>query len=128
MDEGRRIKRLTGILQGQLLRGQPAQFVVDQRQELVGGVRIAVGYFDNSGQLQKQGSSLFSAPAGVAPQPASPNVHVVQGSIEQSNVSAVSEMARMVEITRTYEQISSLLQQENTERTTALEKLSAVPA
>jgi flagellar basal-body rod protein FlgF/flagellar basal-body rod protein FlgG len=55
-------------------------------------------------------------------------VRVVQGAIEQSNVSAVSEMARMVEITRTYEQISSLLQQQNSERTTALDKLSAVPA
>jgi hypothetical protein len=37
-------------------------------------------------------------------------------------------MARMVEITRTYEQISSILQQENTQRTAALDKLSAVPA
>ena len=55
-------------------------------------------------------------------------VRVVQGSIEQSNVSAVSEMSRMIEITRAYEQISILLQQENTERTTALDKLSAVPA
>ena len=40
----------------------------------------------------------------------------------------MSEMARMVEITRTYEQISSLLQQQNSERTTALDKLAAVPA
>jgi flagellar basal body rod protein FlgG len=43
-------------------------------------------------------------------------------------VSPVAEMARMVEITRTYEQISSILQQENTERATALDKLSAVQA
>jgi flagellar basal-body rod protein FlgF/flagellar basal-body rod protein FlgG len=55
-------------------------------------------------------------------------VRVVQGSVEQSNVSAVAEMARMVEITRTYEQIASVLQQENTERNSALDKLAAVPA
>jgi flagellar basal body rod protein FlgG len=43
-------------------------------------------------------------------------------------VSAVAEMSRLVEITRTYEQIASLLQQQNSERTTALDKLAAVPA
>jgi flagellar basal-body rod protein FlgF len=90
--------------------------------------QLQLARFANPEALQKQGSSLFQAPAGVTPQPASTGVRVVQGSIEQSNVSAVSEMARMIEITRTYEQIASVLQQENTERTTALDKLSAVPA
>lgn len=90
--------------------------------------QLQLARFANPEALQKQGSSLFSAPAGVTPQPAATGVRVVQGSIEQSNVSAVSEMARMIEITRTYEQIASVLQQENTERTTALDKLSAVPA
>jgi flagellar basal body rod protein FlgG len=89
---------------------------------------LQLAHFDNAAALQKQGSNLFSAPAGVTPQPASPKVRVVQGSIEQSNVSAVSEMARMVEITRAYQEIASILQQENAERTTALDKLSAVPA
>jgi flagellar basal-body rod protein FlgF/flagellar basal-body rod protein FlgG len=90
--------------------------------------QLQLATFADAGQLQKEGSSLFLAPAGVAPQPAPASVRVVQGAIEQSNVSAVSEMARMVEITRTYEQISSLLQQQNSERTTALDKLAAVPA
>ena len=90
--------------------------------------QLQLAQFANPGALQKEGSSLFSAPAGVAPQPAPQTVRVVQGAIEQSNVSPVAEMARMIEITRTYEQIASLLQQENTERTTALDKLSAVPA
>jgi flagellar basal-body rod protein FlgF len=90
--------------------------------------QLQLARFANPEALQKQGSSLFSAPTGVTPQPASTGVRVVQGSIEQSNVSAVSEMARMIEITRTYEQIASVLQQENTERATALDKLSAVPA
>jgi flagellar basal-body rod protein FlgF len=90
--------------------------------------QLQLAHFDNAGQLQKQGSSLFLAPPGVTPQPAPQTGRVVQGSIEQSNVNAVSEMSRMIEITRAYEQISILLQQENTERTTALDKLSAVPA
>jgi flagellar basal-body rod protein FlgF len=90
--------------------------------------QLQLAQFANAGALQKQGSSLFLAPAGVTPQPAPKGVRVVQGAIEQSNVNAVAEMARMVEITRTYEQIASVLQQQNAERTAALDKLSAVPA
>jgi flagellar basal-body rod protein FlgF len=90
--------------------------------------QLQLAQFADAGALQKQGSSLYTAPAGVAPQPAPQSVRIMQGAIEQSNVSAVTEMARMVEITRTYEQIASILQQENAERTAALDKLSAVPA
>ena len=42
VDQGRRLERLAGLLLGQLLRGQPAQLVVDQRQELLGGLRVAL--------------------------------------------------------------------------------------
>lgn len=90
--------------------------------------QLQIVSFADGTQLQKEGSSLFSAPAGAAPQPPQPGVRVVQGAIEQSNVNAVAEMARMIDITRTYEQIASLLQQQNTQRTSALDKLSAVPA
>jgi flagellar basal-body rod protein FlgF len=90
--------------------------------------QLQLAQFADNGALRKEGSSLFSAPPGVTPQPAPPSVRVVQGAIEQSNVSAVAEMARMVEITRTYEQIANILQQQNAQRTTALDKLSAVPA
>jgi flagellar basal-body rod protein FlgF len=90
--------------------------------------QLQIVSFGAGTQLQKEGSSLFSAPAGAAPQAPQPGVRVVQGAIEQSNVNAVAEMARMIDITRTYEQIASLLQQENSQRTSALDKLSAVPA
>jgi flagellar basal-body rod protein FlgF len=90
--------------------------------------KLQIVTFANTDQLQKEGSSLFSAPTGVNPGPASTNTRVVQGAIEQSNVSAVAEMARMIDITRTYTQISSILQQAANERTSALDKLSAVPA
>ena len=49
---------------------------------------------------------MFRAPDGAAPQPADTSVRVVQGAIEQSNVRAVIEMARMIELTRTYTQIA----------------------
>ncbi len=84
--------------------------------------------FDAVQQLQKDGSSLFAAPNGVTPQPAPQSVRVVQGSIEQSNVHSVIEMARMVEITRTYTQIAGLLQQQGDLQRTAIDKLAEVPA
>jgi len=90
--------------------------------------KLQIVTFANNDQLQKEGSSLFAAPNGVVSQPASANTKVVQGAIEQSNVSAVAEMARMIDITRTYTQISNILLQEANERTSALDKLSAVPA
>jgi flagellar basal-body rod protein FlgF len=82
--------------------------------------------FEQTGQLQKDGSSLFAAPNGMAPQPAQ-KVRVVQGTLEQSNVRPVVEMARMVEITRSYTQIASLLQQHSDMRRNAIDKLAEIP-
>ena len=42
MHQGRGLERLPRLLLGQLLRRQLAQLVVDQRQELLGGVRVAL--------------------------------------------------------------------------------------
>ena len=78
--------------------------------------------------LLKEGSSLFRAADGNAPQPADAKTRVVQGSIEQSNVNGVIEMARMMELTRTYTQIAGLLQQASEQRKNAIDKLAEVPA
>jgi flagellar basal-body rod protein FlgF/flagellar basal-body rod protein FlgG len=84
--------------------------------------------FEQPQSLLKDSSSSFRAPNGVAPQPAATNVRVVQGTIEQSNVQPVIEMARMIELTRTYTQIASMLQQVSEQRRSAIEKLAEVPA
>ncbi len=89
--------------------------------------RLRLVRFDRPQQLQKEGASLFTAPNGVAPLPA-PNARVVQGAIEQSNVRSVVEMARMVEVTRTYTQIAALLQAQSDMRRSAVDKLAEVPA
>ena len=82
--------------------------------------------FERPQQLQKEGGSLFRAPEGVLPQPAV-RAAVTQGFVEKSNVQAVTEMSRMIEVTRTYTQIATLLQQHSELRRTAIEKLAAVP-
>ncbi len=54
--------------------------------------------------------------------------HVIQGAIEQSNVKSVIEMTRMIEVTRHYTQMSSMLQQQHDMRRSSLSKLADVPA
>jgi flagellar basal-body rod protein FlgF len=83
--------------------------------------------FPDIQRLQKDGSSTFAAPADVPPQPAQ-FAHVIQGSLEQSNVRGVVEMARLIDVTRSYTRITSLLQQQNDIRKTAIERLAEVPA
>ena len=82
--------------------------------------------FDQPQRLQKDGTSAYAAPNGVQAQPAT-QVRIVQGNIEKSNVRSVVEMTRMVEVTRTYTQVASLLQQQSDMRRTAIEKLAEVP-
>jgi flagellar basal-body rod protein FlgF len=84
--------------------------------------------FDNVQRLQKDGTTLFSTPAGVGPQEAGTSSRVKQGAIEQSNVHSVIEMSRMIEVTRTYTQITAMMQQFSDLRRSAIEKLAEIPA
>lgn len=83
--------------------------------------------FDQPQRLQKDGTSTYMAPAGMAAQDAGADVRVNQGVIEKSNVNSVMEMTRMVEVTRTYTQIASMLQNQSDMRRSAIEKLAEVP-
>ena len=85
--------------------------------------------FENPQQLRKQGASSFAAPNGVQPVPVPEvNAHVVQGAIEKSNVRPVAEMSRMIELTRAYTEIATMLQQQNDLRKNSLQQLAEVPA
>jgi flagellar basal-body rod protein FlgF/flagellar basal-body rod protein FlgG len=89
--------------------------------------KIRLVSFENAQQLQKDGSSTFNVTKGAQPQPAL-NAGLAQGSIEKSNVRGVVEMSRMIEITRSYTQIASILQQQSDQNTQAIDKLADVPA
>ena len=85
--------------------------------------------FDSPQQLRKDGASTFAAPDGVQPTPLpDANAHVVQGSIEKSNVRPVVEMTRMIELTRAYTEVASILQQQGDLRKNAIQQLAEVPA
>ena len=78
--------------------------------------------------LQKDGGSTFAAPAGITPDPAPASTSVVQGSIEKSNVNGVAEMARLIEVTRSYTDIANILQEQSDQRRNALSQLSQTPS
>jgi flagellar basal-body rod protein FlgF len=89
--------------------------------------KIRLVSFERPQQLQKDGAGTFVAPNGIAPQPDAKST-LVQGAIEKSNVHGVLEMTRMIEVSRSYTQVATLLQQQGDLRRSAIEKLAEVPA
>lgn len=69
-----------------------------------------VGVFRPTGELQRDTDTRFTAAGGTE---AIENASVLQGALEQSNVSPVLEMARMIEVQRAYEAGQTLLEQEH---------------
>jgi flagellar basal-body rod protein FlgF len=82
--------------------------------------------FPDAQKLLKEGLNLYASGEG-SPQPDLKS-QVRQGFIEKSNVNAVAEMSRMIEVTRAYTQISALLQQQSDLHKTAIQQLADVPA
>jgi len=82
--------------------------------------------FADAQKMLKEGLNLYTAGEG-SPQPDTKSA-VRQGFIEKSNVNAVAEMSRMIEVTRAYSQIATLLQQQSDLHKTAIQQLADVPA
>ena len=82
--------------------------------------------FGDAQKLLKEGSNLYSAGTAAA----RPDItsRVRQGFVEKSNVNSVAEMSRMIEVTRTYTQIATLLQQQSDLHKSAIQQLADVPA
>ncbi len=89
--------------------------------------RLQLVSFDQPNRLQKDGGSTFVAPPGVNPGAPALGTRVVQGAIEKSNVNAVGEMTRMLQITQSYTDIANILQQQSEQRKNALSQLSQTP-
>jgi flagellar basal-body rod protein FlgF len=83
--------------------------------------------FAQAQRLHKEGSNLYSGADGATAAPDTTS-RVRQGFIEKSTVNSVLEMSRMIEVTRTYTQISAMLQQQSDLHKSALDKLAEVPA
>jgi len=87
--------------------------------------RLRVVTFDHEEALQPIGGNLYMANETPTP---SDESKVVQGSIEQSNVQAVSEMTRMIDVSRTYQQVTHLLELENDRQRQAIQRLGRFSA
>ena len=87
---------------------------------------LRVVSFANPNALQKQGSNLYAASN---PDDAQPDLTstVRQGYLEKSNVSVVSEMSHLIQVSRAYEQVANMLQHESSLHKTAINQLAAVP-
>jgi flagellar basal-body rod protein FlgF len=88
---------------------------------------LRVVSFTDAQRLLKEGYNLYSAGGAGAPQPDTRSV-VRQGFIEQSNVNAVAEMTHMLEVSRAYGAISTLMQQQAELQKNAIQQLAEVPA
>ncbi|MBX9828976.1 MAG: flagellar biosynthesis protein FlgF, partial [Xanthobacteraceae bacterium] len=89
--------------------------------------KLRIVRFDDMQQLRKDGASAFRAPEGLTPITIErPNV--IQGAIEKSNVRPVLAMSRMIEVTRAYTEVATILQQQGEMRKNSLQQLAEVPA
>jgi flagellar basal-body rod protein FlgF len=80
--------------------------------------------FAHPGALEKLGDNLWKATDEPA-QPAS-DLRVKQGFVESSNVNAVVEITQMIEISRTYQSVSRMIDQSDELRAASIDKLSRV--
>ncbi|WP_026362761.1 flagellar basal-body rod protein FlgF [Methylopila sp. M107] len=89
--------------------------------------RIRVARFSNLQDLKKDGGSLFSS-AATPDETANVRTRVLQGAVEKSNVKPIAEMSRLIEVTRAYESVTSMLSKTDELRRSSIERLAEVPA
>lgn len=95
-------------------------------QETIRG-RLQVVTFADPQQLQKDGSNLYLDPTGTNATPAT-DFKLTQGYVEKSNVNGVVEMSRLIEITRSYQEVANMLQQEGDLHKNAIQQLAQIPS
>jgi flagellar basal-body rod protein FlgF len=97
------------------------------RTDSIRGKLRTVSFADAQTML-KQGNNLFAAGDGAGAAQQDLKSTFRQGYVEKSNVNAVVEMSRMIEVMRTYTNIATLLQQQGDLHKTAINQLAEVPA
>jgi len=85
--------------------------------------RIGIFEFDNLQILKPEGNNLYSAPVPGRP---AVDTKMIQGSLEGSNVNAIQETTRMIEILRSYQSAMRMVQNEQERQVSAIQKLAKV--
>ncbi|MAO55693.1 MAG: flagellar basal-body rod protein FlgF [Rhodospirillaceae bacterium] len=72
--------------------------------------KLQIVRFDNPQDMQRTSGALFTSQ--LPPQPVQ-NADIIQGALEGSNVEPIMEMARMIELHRSYESAKSFIERED---------------
>jgi len=110
-----------------LIAGDGTISAVDTTGSKIDIGRVKPARFADEQSLLPIGDNLYVATT--QPEPDSdtaPQSTVVQGSIEQSNVQAVEEMTRMIDVARSYQMVARLIEKENQRQSDAIQRLGKV--
>ena len=88
--------------------------------------KLKLARFDKPSSLSKDGVSTWRSSDTALP--ATTGTRIIQGALEQSNVQAVVELTRMMEVQRAYTNLSNVLQSTGDLRRDAIRTLSEVQA
>jgi flagellar basal-body rod protein FlgF len=100
-----------------------ADGVVSQGDERIG--KVGVYEFASAGALEKAGDNLYRNTSNLQPTPAA-KARVRQGMLEGSNVNAVLEITKMIEVSRAYEQTARMMDSEADLSRRAVERMGRV--
>lgn len=85
--------------------------------------QLMVKEFENVNMLDPVGDSLYRARDGATEVDAGQN-RIVQGGIEGSNVNAIGEMTRMIDVHRAYQSTHRMLQNEHDRQRTMIQRMT----
>ncbi|KPF66223.1 flagellar biosynthesis protein FlgF [Bosea sp. AAP35] len=84
--------------------------------------KIRMVRFADARLLSSEGTNLFASTA--APLPAGPEARLEPGAIEGSNVKAVIEMTRLMEVQRSYQSVANMMSKTDELRSKAISRLA----
>ncbi len=99
--------------------------VISQNGQNVGKLQVVI--FDSLAALSKAGGNLYSNDSNLPPQPAT-GASLRQGMLEGSNVQPITQITRLIEISRAYDAVSTLMNDTGSLSTTAIQRLGAIAA
>jgi flagellar basal-body rod protein FlgF len=107
------------------LKGQPsisADGTVSQQGQIVG--KLGLVNFASLSALSKEGNGLYANNTNIQPQPATAQIR--QGMLEQSNVQPITQITRLIEVSRAYETVAQMMDQTAQLSSNAVDRLGKV--
>lgn len=86
--------------------------------------RLQLVEFADPQELVREGSNLYSGGAPIEPT----RTRLMQGALEKSNVSGITEMTEMIRVSRAYQSLASMMQRQDEIRRSAVQRLGDMSA